>query len=352
MLAVVILAMAVFFIVGTPRLMDDGVHYQGFTENLAHGHLDFKTYYGFQGLSFFAVPVYWITHSPIAYIITSMLLFLASIPLAFAVGKAWHGSSRAGWLAVMIVLLMPYPYVTLMRGFQEAGLLFFVLLILYGSLAKKLWTGLAWGVGSVVKPFALTLFPLFIRKNMKRVEIWFLVLGICIGIAYGAVNYVQTGHVVTLAAGGSYDGYFDTSNIPPLQKSFTLSATSFARAGANMLVHTRKILISPLLILLGLCMLRKKYLVAVVLNVLLVALLTFTFPKYLLPAVVVLAFSAIPLLLRRNWLIPLVLLDSLAVAIPIYNYFGKLFWSTATLALLPLYLAAAIGLGIAYRAER
>src|SRR3990167_2961133 len=72
----VVVVMAGFLLLGTPVMMDDGFQYEGFTESLAHGHLDFKSFYGFQGLSFFAVPIYWLTHSPVSIIITSMIFSL------------------------------------------------------------------------------------------------------------------------------------------------------------------------------------------------------------------------------------------------------------------------------------
>ena len=56
----VIAVMLVYFVVATPIMTDDGFQYEGFTESLAHGKLNFKSFYGFQGLSFFAVPIFWL----------------------------------------------------------------------------------------------------------------------------------------------------------------------------------------------------------------------------------------------------------------------------------------------------
>lgn len=298
---------------------------------LAHGHLAFQTFYGFQGLSFFAVPIYWLTHSHISIIIASMIFSLLSIPLAYAIGKKMYPKyPQAGWLALVLFLLTPYPYVTMMRGFQEAALLFFILLIMYGALEKKPWTGLVWGIGGIVKPFALILFPLFLRRHVKRIEIWCLVLGVCVIGAYGVANYAQTGHFVTLAATGAYQGVFDAHHIPALQKSFTLDWKTWARVPANLLIHTRKIMVSPLVIVLGCIALwktrQRRFILAIILNVLLVGAITYAFPKYLLPTTTMLTFLAIPIILRHPWLMWLVLLDSLAVFIPIYAFFGRNFW--------------------------
>ncbi len=323
-IGIAMLSMAIFFLIGRAALIDDGFQYEGFTEALAHGHLAFQSFYGFQGFSFFAVPIYWLTHSPISIIIASAIFSLLSIPLAYVVGK--HFGS--GPLGVVIFLLTPYPYVTMMRGFQEAALLFFILLILYGALEKKSWTGIAWGIGGIVKPFALVLMPLFLRRGMKKLEMWCLVLGVCLIGAYGVANYIQTGHFVTLAATGAYQGAFDPAHVPALGKSFAFDWKTWARVPANLLIATRKIMVSPLLIVLGvLAGLRKRFMLAVVLNILLVGAITYAFPKYLLPATTLLSFSAIPILVRHPWLVWLMFLDSISVFVPIYEFFGHNFWS-------------------------
>src|SRR3989344_4920625 len=157
---IVVAVMVAFFLLGKPVMMDDGFQSQGFSEALARGHLDFRSFYGFQGLSFFAVPVYWLTRSPISIIITSMIFSLLSIPLAYAIGKRFG----SGILGLVIFLLTPYPYVTMMRGFQEAALLFFILLIIHAGVCQKVWTPLAWAIGGIVKPFALVLLPLFAKN--------------------------------------------------------------------------------------------------------------------------------------------------------------------------------------------
>ena len=109
--------MALYFLLAHPVLMDDGIQYEGFTHSLARGVLDFKTFYGFQGLSILAVPIYWVTHSGISVILTSSILSLASIVLAYYVGKNYWESEQAGGIMVVLFLLPPYPYTTMMRGF-------------------------------------------------------------------------------------------------------------------------------------------------------------------------------------------------------------------------------------------
>ena len=47
LILIVIAVMATYFLIGQPELTDDGFHYQGFTESLARGVVDFKSYYGF-----------------------------------------------------------------------------------------------------------------------------------------------------------------------------------------------------------------------------------------------------------------------------------------------------------------
>src|SRR3989344_2571943 len=92
----VFLVMVVYFILAAPIMNDDGFHYEGFAESLARGVLDFKSFYGFQGLSFFAVPIFWLTGSDISIIIASMIFSLLSIPLAYLVGRDYFDSKRAG----------------------------------------------------------------------------------------------------------------------------------------------------------------------------------------------------------------------------------------------------------------
>ncbi|MEK7076405.1 MAG: hypothetical protein AAB941_01970, partial [Patescibacteria group bacterium] len=289
--------MLVYFILATPVMMDDGFHYEGFAESLANGKLDFKTFYGFQGLSFFAVPIFWLTRSHVSIIITSIIFSLLSVPLAYLIGRDYYqkaglpaeASAKAGIYFLILFLLMPYPYTTMMRGFQEAALLFFVLLIVYGSLNKKAWTPVAWAVGGIIKPFALFLFPLFI-KNILSVDnrlamsvIWkkgfvWLVAGVFVGALYLGTSYYQTGHLVNNAAINSYQGNFDTGNPPPLVESFTIGIKGYLRVGANLFLHFRKIMISPFIIVLGAfslllnkgLKLRKEIILAIILNFVLV----------------------------------------------------------------------------------
>ncbi|MDP3800001.1 MAG: hypothetical protein Q8Q90_01095, partial [bacterium] len=255
----IMLGMVAYFVLATPAMNDDGFHYEGFTESLAKGKLDFKSFYGFQGLSFFAVPIFWLTGSHNSIIITSVIFSLLSVPLAYFIGKKFYQSSRAGIYFLILFLLMPYPYTTMMRGFQEAALLFFILLIIYLSLNKKPWTPMAWAIGGIVKPFALVLFPLFLpvdkRHGVSFIHSWnkvvWLLVALIIGVAYLGASYYQTGHLINNAAINSYQGNFDTGNPPPLVDSFTVGIKGFLRVGANLLLSFRKIMISPLLIIIG-----------------------------------------------------------------------------------------------------
>lgn len=339
-LAVII--MTAYFIVASPDLMDDGNHYEGFTESLAKGKLDFKSFYGFQGLSILSVPVFWLTGSHISIIITSAILYLFSLVLAYFIGRDYYQNKKAGTYFMVLILLMPYTYTTMMRGFQEAALLFFILLIIYGAVNKKLWTPVAWAMGGIVKPFALVLFPLFIQRlNLC------MVVALVIGGTYLGISYYQTGHLVNNAAINSYQGNFDIGNPPPLVKSFTVGVKGFLRIGANLLLHYRKILLSPLAIVLGSLALfrfkelklRREIILAILLNIFLVSSLTFSFPKYLLPMVVLLALASVSYLLKYKWLIMLVILDSYFVFKPIWDYFGHSFWNNTLIYYLPFYLS-------------
>lgn len=352
-LITVTLGMLVYFILATPVMMDDGFHYEGFAEALAGGKLDFKSFYGFQGLSFFAVPAFWLTGSHNSIIIASAIFSLFSVPLAYFIGKDFYGNRRSGVYFLILFLLTPYPYTTMMRGFQEAALLFFVLLIIYSSLNKKAWTSVAWAVGGIVKPFALVLFPLFTRDFLLKLNLNKLVWVLCafiIGAAYLGASYYQTGHLINNAAINSYQGNFDTGNPPPLAESFAPSVKGFLRVGANLLLHFRKIMLSPLIIVLGALallfnkklMLRKEIILAVALNFLLVGSLTFSFSKYLLPMTTLFALASVNYLLKYKWLMVLVLVDSFFVFLPIWNYFGHNFWSNIHVYMIPLWMSVTL----------
>lgn len=352
------IGMAIYFIFGHPVMMDDGFHYEGFAESLANGKLDFKSFYGFQGLSFFAVPIFWLTHSQNSIIIMSAMFSLLSIPLAYFIGKKFYQSSRAGIYFMILFLLMPYPYTTMMRGFQEAALLFFILLIIWASLSKKPWTPVAWAVGGIVKPFALVLLPLFIKEVspadkrhsmsfIRRGRFLWLVLALAIGAAYLGASYYQTGHLINNAAINSYQGNFDAGNPPPLTESFALSFKGYLRVGANLLLYFRKIMIPPVIIVLGALSLllnrglklRKEIILSIIINFVLVGSLTFSFSKYLLPMTTLFALTSVAHLLKYKWFMLLVFIDSLFIFMPIWYYFGRNFWPNIYVYLLPLMFA-------------
>lgn len=358
-LLLMIIVMATYFIIASPVLMDDGSHYERFTESLAKGKLDFKSFYGFQGLSILSVPIFWLTGSRVSIIITSAILYLLSLLLAYVIGRDYYQNKKAGTYFMILILLMPYIYTTMMRGFQEAALLFFILLTIYGAVNKKIWTPVAWAVGGIVKPFALILFPLFVKDfipkslawsnfNITRsnlVRIGWVLVALTMGAVYLGASYYQTGHLVNNAAINSYQGNFDTGNPPPLIKSFGVGIKGFLRIGANLFLHYRKILLSPLVIILGSLVLlrfkelrlRREIILAILLNIFLVGSLTFSFSKYLLPMVVLLALTSVGYLLKYKWLIIFVLLDSYFVFMPIWDYFGHSFWGNAIVYCLPLY---------------
>jgi hypothetical protein len=104
-LGLITAAMLAYFIIARPVMMDDGFHYEGFAETLAHGRLDFKDFYGFQGLSILSVSVFWLTGSHDSIIITSAVLSLLSIWLAYAVGRDYHGNKKSGLYFALLFLL-------------------------------------------------------------------------------------------------------------------------------------------------------------------------------------------------------------------------------------------------------
>ena len=354
---IVTVLMAVYFILGHFRMMDDGFQYEGFTESAARGDIDFKSFYGFQGLSFFAIPIFLLTHSHNSIIFTSIIFVLLSISIIYICARDLYQSERAGIYGIILFLLMPYSYTTLMRGFQEAALTFFIILIILGSLNKKSWTPLSWAVGGIVKPFALVLLPLFAKgflsnnsgKTWSQKILW-IFTALLFGVVYLGTSYYQTGHLINNAAINSYQGNFNTGSPPPLTESFTIGIKGYLRVGANLFLSFRKIIISPLVIILGAISLlfgknlklKKEMILAIVFNFILVGSLTFSFSKYLIPAVIIFALLAIPLIENRKWLMWLVFADSITVFIPIWKFFGNNFWSNLHVYLLPFWLAIAL----------
>jgi len=344
-LSLVAIAMAAYFLIGKPKMADDGFQYEGFAESLAHGKLDFKSFYGTQGLSILAVPIFWLTGSHNSIIITSIILVLLSIPLAFKLGRNFWDSETAGLYMVSLFLLTAFPYITLMRGFQEAAVLFFSLLIAYLSLKKSDWTPIAWAFGSIVKPFNLFLFPLFILDFLNRKKIKYLSLGVLIGVIYLGLNFYQTGKLLNDAVLTSYAGNYSSEISPPLFSNFTISFKNFARVAVNMFMETRKIMISPIVAILGLIgMIKyfrdartKKFIFAFLSLAGFLALLLYSFPKYLLPNVVILSLFAIPFLIRFKWLMPLILADSVFVFWAIFQHYNNVFWSARTFYLPIIY---------------
>src|SRR3989338_909773 len=347
----VVAVMAVYFLIGQPELTDDGFHYQGFTESLARGVVDFKSFYGFQGLSILSVPLFLLTGSHLAIAYTSMLLVLLSIPLIYLTARDIFDSNEAGIYGLIIFLLTPYPYTTLMRGFQEGALLFFILVIIYASINKKTWTPLVWAFGGIVKPFALILLPLFTVGlwHGRRINGFFL-LGLTIGFIYLATSYYQVGHLINNAAINSYQGSFDTGNPPPLEESFTVGIKGPLRIVANLFLAYRKIMVSPFLSLVGLLMLwrnkkfkyRNVFIYSIVINFLLLSFMTFSFSKYLLPATTLISLSAIPFVMKHKWAIFIFLADSVTVFLPIWDFFGINYWSNVWIYLIPFYLGIAV----------
>lgn len=344
----VVTVMVVYFALSQPELTDDGFHYEGFTEKLSQGIVDFKSYYGFMGLSILSVPVFWVTNSHLSIVYASMILVLLSVPLVYIIAREIFNSKRAGIFGLIIFLLTPYPYATLMRGFQEAALLFFILLVIYGSIYKKAWVPLVWAFGGIVKPFILILLPLFSLDlwRKKRVKLFFL-LGLAVGFIYLAASYYQVGHLINNAAINSYKGSFDTGNPPPLVESFAIGIKGPLRIGANLFLAYRKIMVSPFLILAGLWVLwkdrtfryRNVFICAIALNFLLLSLMTFSFSKYLLPATTLISLTAIPFIIKHKWAMIVFLADSITVFLPIWNFFGKNYWSSFWTYLIPFYLA-------------
>lgn len=126
-----------------------------------------------------------------------------------------------------------------------------------------------------------------------------------------------------------------------------------------MFMESRKIMISPIVAVLGLIgMIKyfrdartKKFIFAFLSLALFLALLLYSFPKYLLPNIVITSLFAIPFLIRYKWLMPLILADSIFVFWAIFQHHGHAFWS-ARIFYLPIVYAGTLYIFILLNHER
>ncbi len=181
---------------GTPHPLDDHFLYQRFVNALAGGSLDLSIG-GFHGSDFFAVPVAWLTHSPISQIL-ALIVWAALLPLlAFFAGKTVFGSEKDGLILSAIIAMMPFTWIVLLRGWT--GPAYWGLMFLSLACAKKPWlAGVFLGFAILTKPFAIALLPLLLvlAPKGKTSQRWMpaLVAGALVFL-YILIQLLQVGHI-------------------------------------------------------------------------------------------------------------------------------------------------------------
>jgi putative flippase GtrA len=244
---------------GRPFPQDDHFLYQAFIESLAQGRLDLSIP-GFHGSDFFAVPWYWVTHSPLAQIqfLLTCILFLPL--LAYFAGRSVYRSDSVGLLLAAIITMMPFTSFVAFRGWT--GPAYFSLMLLAIALARRfpLLSGLSLAFAILTKPFAVALLPLLLvlfpqRRGKGRVCGVVVALGIpalYVTAQFLAVGRIFVGAHPFLTSANLWVGVGSIFlNIThAFQILFSIHNYYFpnpALTGAGNLLHT-----TPVLIFLGL----------------------------------------------------------------------------------------------------
>ncbi|MFA7681748.1 MAG: hypothetical protein WCX61_01835 [Candidatus Peribacteraceae bacterium] len=191
--------LGVSFIGLTPSPDRDFFFYQAFVESLASGTLDLSIP-GFHGSNIFAVPLYWITHSSLAEIELQMIYAILLPVSAYLAGASLFRSRWYGLVLAGIVTMSPFVSMISGIGYTAAGYWVLMLITLYGAGERKWWTGIAWGLAILTKPFALALLPVLWIYRPEQGSLWkrhhIILLGLTIPVLAALFQYVQAGHVI------------------------------------------------------------------------------------------------------------------------------------------------------------
>jgi hypothetical protein len=202
------LAIAAIFLRATPQPLDDHFLYQQFIEALASGRLDLSIP-GFHGTDFFAVPLYWLTHSPIIQIYTLMLWGIALPFLAFLAGRAlarheeWTRDEWYGLALASVIAMMPFVNFVALRGWTGPGYWGLMLLTIWLGASKRTWlAGIFFGLAILTKPFALVLLPLLLhfawtgKRTVWHRQYSAILIGLGIAALYALIQILQAGHLI------------------------------------------------------------------------------------------------------------------------------------------------------------
>ena len=339
-LALACVGLWAYLVMARPVMGDDGFVYQSFSEILVdEGRFDFKNHYGFMGLSLLNAPVYFLTRSHNSIIYTSLGLMFLLLPIGYWTALRLGLSDKASRMALCLLLLYPEPQVVLFKGFQEAAHLVFAVFTL-GLLAGPvvLWTPLVFGFTCIIKPFAAAYLPILLPNFLTRKRWWLLLLGAVWVIIHLGLTWLQTGHLINSSVNNIYNAH----DIPNLKQNFNFSPGSWISL-LHALFISVQMQVSPVIILAGLwgickmkCSIKPSLLLlAVMINWVMVGLMVGMFSKYLLPATVLLIFTAAPVLSAR----PAWMIMTFVTSLPMlwylhYAYIGT-FWNHTPILMIP-----------------
>lgn len=237
----------------------DHTYYQAFVESLARGTLDLSIP-GFHGSDLFAVPWYWISHSPIAQI-HALLVWACLLPLlGFFAGRAIYKSNFEGVLLAAILAMMPFISFVGFRGWT--GPAYWGLMLLSIILIRRFpaLAGLSLALAILTKPFAVALIPLLLvlspRGSVLRRYGWLLpaigLPALYVAWQYFTVQQIYLGVHTDIGLWGLWVGWerLFLNATHAFQMLFSVHNYFYpnpALTGAGNMLHT-----TPLLVFLGL----------------------------------------------------------------------------------------------------
>ncbi len=316
-------ALAVAFTATSPFPLDDHHLYQAFVVALASGSLDLSIA-GFHGSDIFAVPIHWITASPISQIYLQILAGILIPLLGYAAGLRLFFSRKEAFLFACILGLMPFIIFPGLRGWT--GSAYFCLMLSSIALVKKvpIASGVLFALAILTKPFAVVLAPLLwlLLPDVRSKKIqWFVLPGLIV-LAYLILQYIQAGQIMIgahpdLSVGTAMQGpkRIIMNIAHGMQILFSVHNYYYpdpALTGPGNMMHT-----SPVLTFLGLFAIlskdfwsvkwRRALLLGFIIGMGLNALLDHMDHYYMDAGILVLIIASIPVLARMPLWIPIAL---------------------------------------------
>ncbi len=285
----------------------DARFHQQFAETLVDkGVLDFSIQ-GCHGQSFLAAFIYYITGSPQSICYASLLMYAGALCLLYKIKKE----------AILLYLLIPYLYVDAVSGLTVNALAFVSLLIIYLAKIESRLTLGVYIVSVLFRPFALCLFP-FLYPSWKKHRsdaLWY-VFGLisCAAVSlYLFESFQQSGRLFNAWSNAV------TRNSPFIASLVQSPYDVIKNFGRLLIVATvdfdynyarnytvTRAMISPVVTYFGIknIMANRRYLslVAISANICMYAVIIYAFPKYLIPAYMVVIIAAADYIKNKDFL--------------------------------------------------